>query len=76
MEKETFDVQASIKAQNEHCKTTGDPHFAPSDGKCYNCGNQIYKQIDHGNGYLSGIPLERASSLVTGCPHCHYSYCE
>jgi len=72
---ETFDVQKACEAQKAYCKEKDYPHFAPGNGSCYNCHRNIYTQW--GDKYKSGYSVERASSeLITGCPHCHYSYCE
>ena len=71
-----FDVKEAIKAQEKLCIEKGYPHFAPYDGVCYRCGKNIYKPIEKGK-YIRGITVERAGSeLITGCPHCKYSYCE
>ena len=60
-------TEQSIKAQWDLCQEKEYPHFAPRDGRCYACGQQIYERIS----------VERASKeLITGCPWCHYSYCE
>lgn len=76
MKQETFDIKASCEAQAKLCKEKNYPHFAPTDGVCYDCNRNIYRQIDHG-GYKTGISVEMAGkTLITGCPHCHYSYCE
>jgi hypothetical protein len=78
MEKDiqTFNSGDSKRAQAKLCEDHKYPHFAPKDGNCYRCWKNIYTEIDHGN-YKTGISVERASSdLITGCPHCHYSYCD
>jgi hypothetical protein len=60
-------IQDKIAAQKEYQKKTNSPSFAPSNGVCFKCRRQIYTEIS----------LERASTtLITGCPHCHYSFCE
>ena len=70
--KSTYDVEQAKEAQARYCTINGVPHFAPYSGICYKCRKNIYEQ---GKGF--GISVERASSqLVTGCPHCHYSFCE
>ena len=67
------EVRACIEAQAKYCKDHHDPHFAPEDGFCWSCGNQIYASA---NG-SRGESLEYASNeLITGCPHCHRSYCD
>lgn len=76
MEQETFDAKASCAAQAKLCKEKGYPDFAPSNGVCYDCRRQIYEQIDHGE-YKTGRSVEYATTThITGCPHCHHSYCE
>lgn len=64
---QTPDIQAKIDAQTKYCNEHKAPHFAPSDGVCWNCRKQIY----------SSISLEKADTeLVTGCPYCFRSYCD
>ena len=66
---EVSDFELCKKAQSELCKKLDLPHFAPRDGYCFRCHQPIYGG--------KGITLERAGSrLVTGCPHCNYSYCD
>lgn len=75
MEK-TFNVQESIAAQKKFQQEKDYPDFAPANGRCYNCKRQIYEEMDQGD-HKTGISVQRASGeLITGCPHCHYSYCE
>jgi hypothetical protein len=75
-ETKTFDVQAAIAAQKKLQQEKGYPDFAPHNGVCYKCHGQIYEER-HTKGCPHGISVESASAhLVTGCPHCYYSYCE
>lgn len=75
-EVKTFDVQKSIAAQKELQKAKGYPDFAPSNGICFRCKGQIYEER-HTKGWLTGVSVEKAATqLITGCPHCSYSYCE
>lgn len=65
----TFDAILANKKQEEYCEENNLPHFAPKDGRCYKCGKNIYS--------VDGISIESAGKhLITGCPFCHYSYCE
>ena len=67
MKAESFDVQFAAEAQAKLCKENGWPHFAPNDGRCYECKNNIYTKIS----------IESARrSHITGCPHCNRSYCD
>ncbi len=75
-----FDIRASIAAQDAYCDREKVPHFAPLDGICYSCGQQIYARLEHRNPYngkktYTGIPTDLAgTSLITGCPHCSHTY--
>lgn len=83
-----YDSIKARAAQKEYCATNDAPHFAPYDGRCYSCNQDIYSE--NGNvkfGPLGrqkptghtrhGITVEEAgSTLVTGCPFCNASYCE
>lgn len=40
--------------------------FAPPDGRCYHCRGDLVAH--HGEKY--------PTTYITGCPFCHYSYCE
>lgn len=95
MEK-TFDVEKAIQAQQEYCKEYAANHpedwasdfmskgegFAPKDGHCFCCNQQIYSaegQVVLGRrrigAKVAGISVDQArKSLVTGCPFCHRSY--
>lgn len=64
---EHFDREKAIKAQEEYCEKAGVPQFAPKDGFCPRCMNQIYG--------VGGVSVEEASTrMVTGCPFCRYSF--
>lgn len=61
-------IRKAIVAQKQYCKDNKAPHFAPEDGFCWSCGKQIY---------ANGRSVKYASeNLITGCPHCHRSYCD
>lgn len=73
---ERFNVNDAIKAQKE---VTDGVVFAPSDGVCWHCGRNIYEEhaILKGNVVIgkTGYSVEEAGRvLITGCPHCHYSF--
>lgn len=52
-----------IKAQIEYAKKTNAPMFAPKNGRCFSCGQDIVND-------------RWATELITGCPKCHRSYCD
>lgn len=73
-----YNTREAAAAQIAYCQEHGCPHFAPGhSGRCYRCGRDIYQRIEWPGGYVTGISVEAAGSeLVTGCPHCHYSFCD
>lgn len=79
---ETFDPAKACEAQAKYCSEKGYPHFAPRNGVCWKCNKQIYqsakmKSFSGAEIEKPGISVERASrELITGCPHCNWSYCE
>lgn len=66
--KTTEQLTEAREAQKKLCAEKALPHFAPSDGQCYECCLNIYQ--DYTRPGWSGI------EHVTGCPHCNYSFCE
>lgn len=61
------------QAQEEYCHKHHLPLFAPRDGKCFHCGCDIYATY----GQSAGISFDRAATtLISGCPHCHHSFCD
>ena len=50
-----------MEQQQRFCKGRGLPMFAPDDGVCDNCHERI---DDNGDKH------------ITGCQHCHRSFCE
>ena len=75
---EHFNVSDSMVAQERYCKEKEYPNFAPNNGIGWKCNQQIYAEGKNRMGNLSkGISVEKAGSqLITGCPHCNWSYCD
>lgn len=78
-----YDVEESINAQKKYCEEHQAPHFAPNNGRCWSCNQNIYEPGRHvwkgksDGRESSGITVEKAASeLVTGCPHCNRTYCD
>ncbi len=71
-----FDTEKAIAAQSDYCEKKKIPNFAPAfDGTCYHCNRNIYKPYTHNDGRVTGITVEEAgTTLITGCPHCNYSF--
>lgn len=93
----TFDVEKAIQAQQEYCKEYAANHpqdlfassmekgigFAPLDGRCYCCKQQIYAAEGQAcvggrrptGQKKEGISVEKArTELTTGCPFCYRSF--
>jgi hypothetical protein len=60
------DFAALHEAQRALCKANGWPHFAPR--VCWHCRREIYSH--------PSAQSAAGTSLITGCPHCHASYCD
>ena len=79
-ETKTFDPKKAIEAQDNLCHEKGLPLFPPYDGKCYRCGDNIYKEKHCSGGkyhWVMGISVEEAGKKhITRCPHCSYSFCD
>ena len=72
----TYDPERAIKAQKKYCEEHKLPHFAPFDGICFRCRQNIYERVERGER-VTGISVEGAGSqLITGCPHCNRTYCD
>lgn len=57
------EIKRRIAAHNRLCEEKRFPLFAPSNGVCWSCRRQIFE-------------IEDGTSLITGCPMCHRSYCD
>ena len=64
-------------AQKKYCEENNIPWFAPTD-LCYSCRRNIYLDAKRVDGTVShGYTEEYAAThLITGCPHCRYSFVE
>jgi hypothetical protein len=64
---ETFNTALAIEAQADYARMHRLPNFTSHDGRCFACGQNIYTKIS----------VEQAGSkLISGCPHCHRSFCD
>lgn len=72
-----FDPKQAAAVQKAYCQAEGIPMFAPHDGICYYCGRNIFLPTNGSRGAVYGITVEEAGHrLITGCPHCNYSFVE
>jgi hypothetical protein len=73
LNKEIMNEEKAIIDQKNYCIDNRKPHFAPEDGICFHCHKSIYRTY----GGSKGISADYACKhLITGCPHCCYSFCE
>ena len=56
-----------IIAQRKYVKGNGLPRFAPCDGVCFSCHNQIYDGVSD---------KEAKDTLIVSCPLCNRSFCD
>ena len=62
-----IDVAKAKQAQKKYCEENEMIHFAPDEGFCFRCGQQIYMKIT----------VDYASkNMITECPWCHASFVE
>lgn len=73
VEKSLKELQECKDAQAELCRVEDFPHFAPVSGRCYKCGRNIYQNYLLGSRESNGYD---GKTFVTGCPHCHRSFCD
>lgn len=75
----TYNIPEAIKAQEKFCDKNEYPCFAPDDGICWDCHQNIYSEngITRYGRKTHGISEESAGNhLITGCPFCSRSYCD
>lgn len=71
-----FNHTKAQKAQEAYCDEHEIPTFAPAGGICPRCGYNIYLPTVRRN-HTFGITVEQAASThITSCPHCSYSFVE
>ena len=73
-----YNVAEAEAAQEKYCETHGAPMFAPQGGYCPSCGWNIYMpdRIRGGVCYGGYSVPEAGATLITGCPHCHATFCD
>ena len=74
-----YDVEKAIQSQEQFCVKNDYPRFAPENGICWSCHQNIYSEkgrTRYGKE-THGISVEGAGNhLITGCPFCSRSYCD
>ena len=72
-----FNFVRARDAQERYCDEHELPRFAPFNGICFYCCQNIYSPVERKNGMVCGVSVEEAGSkLIAGCPHCGHSFCE
>lgn len=61
------------KAQRKFCEEKKYPMFMPSNGSCWWCGKDVTARRNQSEEEA----FKTASTThITGCPHCHRSFCD
>lgn len=69
--------KSSSELQAEYCRINQYPLFAPSNGRCSACGENIYGSVQTPTGIHKGYSKEEAATRhITSCPHCHHTFCD
>ena len=55
-----------LAAQHAFCKARGAPMFMPGSGRCWHCGADM----------VDAFGDRLRTEIITGCPHCFWSYCD
>ena len=72
-----YNRQAAAEAQKQYAEAHECPMFAPKNGWCYHCGQNIYEPLKTNGGMLYGYSVEYCSEhLITGCPFCHHTFAD
>ena len=74
--KTTDEIYKCAANQRKVWEETNLPEFASISGACYKCGRNIYQnyELTNYNGKYISYGFD-GKELITGCPHCHYSFC-
>jgi PP-loop superfamily ATP-utilizing enzyme len=84
MNEPEYNSELANSAQFKMCKEKDYPHFAPPR-TCYACKRDIFQPFTRKMRNYEGKEVEVTSGIkvadagnshITGCPHCHYSYCD
>jgi hypothetical protein len=73
IQKTAAEITVNINDQRTLCKSLMYPHFAPNNGICWKCHRNIYQNYKIGDHISKGYD---GKVYVTGCQHCHKSYCD
>jgi len=73
VKKTDTEISECVQKQKQLCKEKNYPHFAPNSGICWKCNRNIYQNYIIGDRISHG---KSGEEFITGCPHCHRSYCD
>lgn len=72
---ENYNAREAAALQKQYCAKKGVKMFAPENGKCKRCYQNIYTPIKHLDGDITGYDLTEARThQITTCPHCYKSF--
>lgn len=76
-EKSGIEISLLVQTQREFTDRHHLPHFAPQSGVCHRCGRNVFQNYRIAGSISNGIDEATAGiRLITGCPHCHASFCD
>lgn len=77
VEKSSKELQKCKDNQIKLWDEKGYPHFASVTGRCFKCHKDVYQNYVLGTHWEPRISYGHdGKTLVTGCPHCHKSFCD
>lgn len=62
-----WETEEKINLQRQYCLLKNTPMFAPNTEVSYCCKKNIWEKISK---------EEASTKLISGCPHCHWSFVE
>ena len=66
-----YNREIAAAAQIEYAAAHDCPMFAPKNGWCWHCGNNIYDPMKTKSGVIYGYSVEYAEEhLIISCPFC------
>ena len=64
---EKVSAAEKFEKNKAYCRERNLPCFIPPDGKCFACHKQVFSDGNRGPKW---------DTFITGCPHCHRTFCD
>ena len=62
--------KSKYEIYRDWCRSRELPCFVPPSGKCFACRRDVFEDTEHTAGY------PETGEFITGCPHCHRTFCD